>query len=474
MQKRFHLNPRTGDSDVCSASKKSCPYGASFEHYASKELAHLAFELQQKYGGDYYPLFQLLDLDEMARDLQQRYLSLSVHPEDEQLKILSYSKSAQIEGYWSEVTKSCRGLIIRSDKDDFSDAVIIERPWRKFFTLEQVSGGDWVLGDEERDGDSVEAELLRLDLSAPAEVTDKLDGSLGILYRAPDGLPAFSTKGSFVSSVANYYTDLLRSRPEALADANEALNNHSTRSHLFELVGPDNQIVLRYPKDEIILLGSVEKKSGMYISTDSSKGLWRGEVAERMDAKTVEDAFRMPDRPEREGVVIRVLSTDPAKQMLLKVKQDDYKSQHRILANFGKGKIRTIINDGLVNSSFNDLSAAIQSGSIDNFPAVAKLNEIKAKNPLLGERVDDAKKRLLNKLTPVYENIRAAETKVAAIPDEFLKQENPRRAFAEMIKDEDAAKKPYLYTAFRARLENKSMAEVVRIPKSIDIFDTYD
>ena len=42
----------------------------------------------------------------------------------------------------------------------------------------------------------------RIESDAPVEVTDKMDGSLGILYRRPDGVCAIATRGSFASDQA--------------------------------------------------------------------------------------------------------------------------------------------------------------------------------------------------------------------------------------------------------------------------------
>jgi hypothetical protein len=46
-----------------------------------------------------------------------------------------------------------------------------------------------------------------MDLAARCVVTDKLDGSLGILYPTPDG-HAIATRGAFVSEQALHATEL--------------------------------------------------------------------------------------------------------------------------------------------------------------------------------------------------------------------------------------------------------------------------
>ena len=73
------------------------------------------------------------------------------------------------------MTLACRGLIV-----DERDGGVVARPYRKFFNHDQPDAPP-------------------LDVTAPVTVTDKLDGSLGILYREPSGAVAVATRGSFAS-----------------------------------------------------------------------------------------------------------------------------------------------------------------------------------------------------------------------------------------------------------------------------------
>ncbi|MDR1358632.1 MAG: hypothetical protein LBJ48_04690, partial [Coriobacteriales bacterium] len=260
-------------------------------------------------------LSEIIDTDLVAREVADGYINCSRHPRDPDLKILSYSKLAQMLGHWNEATKQCRGLIVHSKASDLSDAEIVARPWRKFFTLQQVQSG-WALGDEE-EGVAIESDIASLDFDAPAEVTDKVDGSLLVLYRHPDGRPAFSTKGSFDSEQAVLYTRILRADARSLAAAKTLLSEHAGTTYLFEGVGPSNQIVLAYPKDEIILLGAVVIATGEYLSTRTVRDVWGGNglaSVEEMPARSLGEAVQMADRQDKEGVVVRILSTDPEKQ----------------------------------------------------------------------------------------------------------------------------------------------------------------
>src|SRR5205085_2436932 len=98
------------------------------------------------------------------------------HP-DRPYVIYNYTEACQYAGAWTPVTLACRGLIVAE-----STGAVLARPYPKFFNHDQAH-----------------APALRLD--APAAVTDKADGSLGILYRDGDTL-AVATRGSFASDQA--------------------------------------------------------------------------------------------------------------------------------------------------------------------------------------------------------------------------------------------------------------------------------
>lgn len=101
------------------------------------------------------------------------------------LALFTYSRKTVREQHWDDVTKRCRGLIV-----DIETGKILARPFEKFFNY----------------GDATQPETLKENL--PTEqplVTDKLDGSLGILYNY-NGNIAIASKGSFHSEHAEWAT----------------------------------------------------------------------------------------------------------------------------------------------------------------------------------------------------------------------------------------------------------------------------
>src|SRR4051812_27421593 len=118
------------------------------------------------YGG----MFTQAELD--ASEVEG-YVRVRQHPEDPELWIANYTEKAAYESHWDNVTLNCRGLIFNA----FGD--ILARPFPKFFNYGQAS-------------------CPVIDLDEEAIVSDKMDGSLGILYKF-DGKLAIATRGSFTS-----------------------------------------------------------------------------------------------------------------------------------------------------------------------------------------------------------------------------------------------------------------------------------
>jgi RNA ligase len=398
-------------------------------------------------------LREILDPDLLVREIEAGAIVVRAHPADESLKILTYSKLVQITGRWNEATKTARGLIVRTKGDGFDDAQVIARPWRKMFTLTQLGHGStgaksWALGDEENPT-SVEAGLADLDFDAPAQVTDKVDGSMGIFYRAPDGRPALATKGSFDSDQAGHFTALLRRTPKYLAAAEELLARDET--YIAELTGPTNQIVLFYPQDDIIMLGAVDRRTGEYFGPEKAAGVWDAahglSVTETMPARNLGEAVALADRAGKEGVVVRLLADHAADyradyradhsapsseraasmQMMIKVKQQDYVALHRLVMSFSEGAVRQAITQS--TPTFADLAQVATAESSLLLPQVRAVVEFND-NPYLA----DVRARRLEQfdaaIVPAAQGAVRAVDVVAAIPDEFWSRD-PREVMKE-------------------------------------------
>lgn len=237
---------------------------------------------------------ELFDVAELDRAIAEGFVRSRRHSRLP-LWIFNYTEHAQYRAQWDVVTRSCRGLIIDDDQR------VVARPWAKFFEYRS-------------DDPSV------VELDAAVEVADKLDGSLGILYHC-DGAPAIATRGSFDGEQAIHGTALYIERYA------QAWTPNPEWTYLFEIVYPDNRIVLDYgATDDLILLGAVRIRDGYHIPV-SQVPEWPGPKAAVMPAVTLRDALALPPREGAEGLVVSVLGTDTK----YKIKQDDYLRLHRII-----------------------------------------------------------------------------------------------------------------------------------------------
>lgn len=211
--------------------------------------------------------------------------------------ILNYTEKAAYERIWNDVTRQCRGLIY-----DVNTREVLARPFPKFFNYGQT-------------------EAPPVDLYATAIVTDKMDGSLGIIYPTPGGY-AVATRGSFASEQAIHATALLRAlypdyRPPVGA------------TMLVEIIYPENRIVVDYGRqDDLVLLGAVDIASGRSVGPRlASISGWPGPVVEKFWHDTLAETLAAEPRPGKEGFVVWFPSTDTR----VKIKYPDYVALHRIV-----------------------------------------------------------------------------------------------------------------------------------------------
>lgn len=220
------------------------------------------------------------------------------HP-DADLWIYNYTEKTQYENHWTPETLACRGLIL--------DAAggIVARPFSKFFNY----GTPQAVIPAER-----------------FSVTEKIDGSLGILYYV-DGEPAIATRGSFVSEQAREGTAMLKGYDYEHAQG---------ETPLFEIVYPSNRIVVDYgDRRELVLLAVINNATGR----DSCMA-WSGPAAAQIES---DDIDRLHDfaKANAEGFVVAFESGQR-----VKVKFAEYVRLHKIVTGVNARMIWESMRDG--------------------------------------------------------------------------------------------------------------------------------
>jgi RNA ligase len=239
-------------------------------------------------------LADLFDPTALDSAIAAGYVRAQTHP-TLPLRIFNYTEKAQFENVWTPVTLACRGLIVAAD------GAVVARPMPKFFNYGQTGAP-------------------ALDITAPARVTDKADGSLGVLFPTPDG-PAVATRGSFASDQARHATAVLRARYPSFV-----LPGHLTV--LVEIIYPMNRIVIDYAGlDDLVLLGAVDVASGRTYGPEAVPG-WPGPVIDQLPHATLAEALAAPPRDNREGLVVWLPDTD----VRVKIKYEEYVRLHYIVS----------------------------------------------------------------------------------------------------------------------------------------------
>jgi RNA ligase len=243
-------------------------------------------------------LHDVVDPSELSVAIAAGYVSATDHPTLD-LRILNYTHRCQYDRAWNAATRACRGLIYRP-----STGELVARPWPKFFNYGEHEEGS-------------------LDLDAPAEVTDKMDGSLGILYPAEPGGYAVATRGSFTSEQALRATTLLAGEVDFLPSLG--------LTYLFEIIYPGNRVVCDYGEmEDLVFLGAVETATGLLYGPGSHLN-WPGPRASLLSAETLGEALAMEPRENAEGIVARFDDGT-----LVKIKQEDYVALHRIITGLNE------------------------------------------------------------------------------------------------------------------------------------------
>jgi RNA ligase len=286
-------------------------------------------------------LDKLSDLQELVRtgftDWEQHGDVRAVYKDD--LVLFNYKPAAQFVARWNWFERVSRGLILNT-----VTGAVVARPFDRFF--------NW--GER---GLTTSARLI--------EVTTKLDGSLGIGYYN-DGWK-IATRGSFDGEQATWATEHLRKRHGTFEDFPQKY------TPLFEIIYPNNRIVINYDTlEELVLLAVRHKESGAYLPFTELEivASQYGFMLPQICQINTNDCLNMAKTIDanQEGWVL--LFSDGSR---FKIKGDRYKEVHRLVSN---ATFKRVL-ESVANDTYDEMIANIP----DEFLAQIKQwhNEIEEK-----------------------------------------------------------------------------------------------
>ena len=242
----------------------------------------------------------------ILNDYKERGLLYSqIHP-TLPLTIWNYTEKVQYESLWDEVTLSARGLVT-----DGSGRVVA-RPFSKFFNIEE--------------GKHTPTQEF--------EVFEKMDGSLGIVF-VYHGQVVYATRGSFASDQAKWMTDW-----GSKYNFSDTIVDGYT--YLFEIIYPENMIVVNYGGDSrLVLLGVIKTDTGEETSWDDLSLVDGWDLVKRYDGISDYTTLKGMVKNNQEGFVVRFSNGDR-----VKIKGEEYLRLHRIMTNLSTTAIWEVLSNG--------------------------------------------------------------------------------------------------------------------------------
>lgn len=229
------------------------------------------------------------DLKKLEELVEKGYLKKQTHP-TLPLTIWNYTHVAQFEGYWTEDTLNCRGLVT-DDK-----GIVIARPFPKFFNDSELQ---YKFPDE------------------PFEVFEKMDGSLGLVFWYGTEL-VFASRGSFTSDQA---VEAKKIWEENKMDIRGIIPGWT---FLFEIIYPENRIVCDYgSKRALVLLAVVETNTG---NEQHPIYAHEFEAVKSYSFNSMDELLKADPLENSEGYVVKFQSG-----LRVKIKFEEYKRLHKLI-----------------------------------------------------------------------------------------------------------------------------------------------
>ncbi len=267
-----------------------------------------------------------IDYSEIQKRIDTGLITSRKHP-NLPLEILNYTQRVQFDKLWDEYTKMCRGLILDNEHN------IVARPFPKFFNL----------------GETPETMIQNLPNEIP-QITEKYDGSLGILHFDNLGYPLIATRGAFESEQAIWATNFIRNK-KILGEEYDNWDFKQNYTYLFEIVCPESKNVVDYKGFQgLVLLAVINNKDGREISHKEEAEIIDFPFAKTYDFEDVShvvDYVNTINGTELEGFVCKY-----SNGLRVKIKSSDYMRLHKIISRFS---IKDIWESLRQNKSLDDM-----------------------------------------------------------------------------------------------------------------------
>lgn len=310
------------------------------------------------------------DLAPFEALVKEGYLRKS---ETDDLVLYGYTDACTFDRHWNEYTSIARGLILEK-----STGTMVAKCFPKFFNL----------------GERDETMLQNLPAEEGYTVSEKLDGSLGIIFNYK-GKWTVATRGSFFSEQAVKAQEMLKNYN--LADILE------DTTILVEIIYPENKIVVNYGQEEkLVILGSYDRKHGVEhgrffnVLTATQTGMELAESYEYTINQMLKLQKTLPK--DQEGFVVRFNNG-----LRIKIKGDEYSKIHKMISNMSPISFWESMADGQVNKDYiaqlpeefrKDFEPMVAALEADYFQIMKEIGEDLGKLPSVDVSTREGKKQI--------------------------------------------------------------------------------
>ena len=232
-----------------------------------------------------------VDLNKYFELMHEGLVYIKKHPQYP-LFLLNYTPRTQYQQKWCKELVHARGLVVGED------GKILARPIPKFFNHYEINDLE-KLQDEEY------------------EVFEKMDGSLVIMFHY-ENHPIFCTRGSFISEQSAKAHEIFRAKYKHIS-----INRECT--YCFEVIYPENKIVVNYEDvEDLFLISITHTSSGKEINIHAT-GF---KTVNKVDKTSIHAFLSGFEEANMEGYVVKY-TKGLSNSMRVKYKFNTYVEKHK-------------------------------------------------------------------------------------------------------------------------------------------------
>lgn len=417
---KYHITDK-GIPKECRARVRPCKYG---EHFTTMDSAMEYVDYKNEIKARDKSIYDYLsNQDDVLAYTEEgsdyttfKYAHLGVNFNDENMR-------------------RARGLTFNNKTKE-----IVTVGFEKFFNHNQ-------LFDDDRYTEEFAQKYSGLDLSKIETIkfNEKMDGSLILVGKDnSNGKLVFSTTGSANSVHGQLAKELAEDEGQLELIKNYLENNNDTLA--FELVSPENRIVVNYAKSELVLLGSISKETLKHHNQERVDEIANelGNFKRPRQFQFTKEEFDkfIKEKSNFEGFVV-----ENEYGKLIKIKTEEYLILHRKFSEFNSlnkitsNSVKQVVKEYL-DETLDDTIAELQNGNL-NFSAKTAI-------------------RIQNKTSEIMSKINSYKKLYDSIPETKDKNKNwfSRKDVPQYYKSMVLSKKESKRDGFERSLANKVLEEL--------------